>query len=374
MGQEHDTWLKSLGVDMEKGAEAQANAGKGMVKIATGDYFRPELEVLTPVSNTPMSVPQNGELTIDLLVKNWDDAPESAALRWTVTVDGKAVVAELKNKGGQGYLTLTGKTLGGTGVARAALVVKIEDVEVPFEFTPVMLIVGPADTSLDDSRLDGQGGPATNSQLDQDVTNLLTDWESAAKTGISHFVTTELEKKINDLSAGSWASWIENLLGNTLWALTVFLPGGTIVGLVLKKEVVQFTVSLVGITAPAILNRPDGKSVPTISQLQTMLDDHIMKVHQELKQKLAPQVQKLLKEIPTMTRFEAIGKLAQALFSAGTVHVDAKYGIVPTVNETVVATRYERMAAARLKRYIDLDKEARRKEEKEIRDLDPGGP
>ena len=152
------------------------------MRVATGDFFRPALRVLSPVG-TAMALPQNGEATIDLLVENWDDAPPGAVMGWTVTVGGEGVAANVVNKAGQGYLTLRGMIAGATDVVTAVVHVKVEELEVPFKFPSIVVIVDPADTSLDAFRLDDQGGPATSGQLDQDVTNLLVDWESAAEPG-----------------------------------------------------------------------------------------------------------------------------------------------------------------------------------------------
>ena len=57
------------------------------------------------------------------------------------------------------------------------------------------------------------------------------------------------------------------------------------------------------------------------------------------------------------------------MFLPATVHVDAKFGIVPTINESIVAARYERMATLRLQKYVALE-EARRQEERN-RELGP---
>ena len=107
--------VSALGHGTAAAAASGSKAGgvPGVVRVATGDFFRPALRVLSPVG-TAMALPQNGEATIDLLVENWDDAPPGAVMGWTVTVGGKGVAANVVNKAGQGYLTLRGMTAGAT--------------------------------------------------------------------------------------------------------------------------------------------------------------------------------------------------------------------------------------------------------------------
>lgn len=365
LNEQHRKWLDDLAsilrdtTGSDRGAKAESTAKvKTAVRLVTGDFFHPDLHVVNAHPLHQVMIPEGEEVTVDLQIKNWDQAPSGTKIGWDVAVEGMGATAVLKVKSeDEAYLTLKGPTVGGTSVVNVQVTVKVDDQSVTFSFPAINTFVSGRDTSHDSDRDTNQGDAATAGQLDNDLTALFTTWEESAKTGISHFVSKQLENRIDELGAGSWASWAENFLGNTLWALTVFVPEVAIIQIVakgLKQQAVrQFAISMVGIAVPAGLNMPNGSSVPTISQLHEMLDDHIMKVHQSLKQKLWPQAKKMIIEHPSMMRFEAIGKLVESLFVPGTVRVDPTYMIIPTVNESTVAARYERKATDMIQKYRD---------------------
>jgi len=329
--------------------------------------FVPTFEFLTPVSMPyPTMLTVGEEKTIDIYISNWSDyAPEEAKVEWSVSSNTKSVKATIEGDAqGRAYLTVTGSPHFGPAVVSWQAVVDYKKRKTSFPGTAITFAVGPPGADQDDSaqRLADGGGPVSAAQLEQDVTNLLMSWESAAKTGVAEFATQELEKKIDDISKGDWTVWATALAGNLLWAATVFELGGkTVVALAKSADKawdlaktqkrVSFVLSLAGIGVPAALTTPSGSSTPTVAETQIMLDRYVMNFHQNAKKKLGPQLRALALGAD-MSRYEAAGKAAQAIFKPGSIHVDGKYQILPTVNEAFIADRHRKWASMLLEKYV----------------------
>ncbi|MGZ3382716.1 MAG: hypothetical protein ACXVBB_20985, partial [Isosphaeraceae bacterium] len=357
------------------------SAAKPDPKSATQLVFEPVLRTLTPVPDpyVPLMLAEGEEKTIDLIIENWvDEAPEGATLDWDALVSGKSVTAKaVSGEHGAGFLTVKGLGAGTADNVKIAVTVRYGSLTKTSQLRTFIFMVGPKveeNKELQDARMTDGGGVVSEQQLDSDVSDLLQDWISAAKTGVGEFATQELEGKIDALSAGSWASFIENLAGNVVWAWTVFSPAGRVAKLLtpLIKKIplakskdaqlsVNFAISLAGIGVPAGLNLPSGHSEPTVSQTQIMLDDNASKWYQHMQKILAKKARDYVSKPghEQLSRFQAIGTLAEMMFTPGVVQVDPKYLIKPTINGGFVAQRYRKLATVLLEKYVAQGKKTK---------------
>jgi len=68
---------------------------------------------------------------------------------------------------------------------------------------------------------------ANRTDLRRDMERQIDNWKEACPAGISKFVHGELASRIDALSAGSWSTFFQALVGNTVWAAAAFVPART---------------------------------------------------------------------------------------------------------------------------------------------------
>jgi hypothetical protein len=346
-------------------ATAQERAAKPATKPPTHLEFRPALQMLTqvPGNGVPQVIHAGEEKTIDMLIENWsDDAPEGATIDWKVVLSGRGASAEVvpdEGLPGYGYLTVKALASGGLVAVKVVVIIRYGEIIKPFDLRTFLFMSGPAkvDPSVEDARLVDGGERANQSDLNSALSDLLQDWQTAALAGLNDFADQQLKKKIDDLTAGSWATFFESLAGNLLWAATVFNVGGKFVIKALdgvrtfKNELVpgqiaSFTISLVGIGVPAGLNTPDGASEPSFETTKAILQEAAQTWYQHMQKVLTPRIRDMATKLAGASQFELSGKLAQQIFKPGCVQVDGKYQLKPTINGTFVSRRYNAIATA----------------------------
>jgi hypothetical protein len=342
--------------------------------------FEPKVRVLTDVyqNATPNLLPQGEEMTIDLLIDNWEEeAPDSATTNWTIQVQdltsaGTAVVAAIApdpSTPSKAYLTVTGKRSAAVSAIVVSVTVKLPDAQPKTKVMAAFMFSCDTplqnDPDIDKARRADGGGAVTQTDLDQDLTNLLQDWMQAATIGISQFATASLESKINSLSEIDKRTFFLNLIGNVLWAATVFNIGGSfalkLAGKIVgagepnkeaQQRVVSFVISMAGIVGPAVDSFVRaGAGANTIDDVRKAMDGANEKWYQYMQVTLAGKINGLADKITTTSRYEATNQICQAMFKPGTVKTDAKGQLKPTINMPVVSNRYRAIAMAMLEKY-----------------------
>ena len=339
--------------------------------------FEPKARVLTAINTdaTPNVIREGEELTVDLFIENWDDeAPDALTASWAVDGrGGSAVTAKVVADAGapsRAYLSLTGKKAGAVSVVVVRLTLAMPGgTPKTSTFTTCLFsctAAVPADPDVEHARAPDGGGIVSQTDLDQDLTNLLQDWMQAASTGISQFATGSLESKINALSEPNMRAFLFSLLGNTLWALTVFNLGAkTLVklgsnaakvvaagGQDRPQQAVSFVISMVGIAVPAvdsILNA--GAGANTIDGVRQAMDAANQRWYQHMQVILLGKIKGLGDKLGQTPRYAVTNQICEAMFKPGTVKIDAKGTLKPTINMNVVTNRYRAIATTLLARY-----------------------
>jgi hypothetical protein len=342
--------------------------------------FDPKVRVLTDVyqNATPNLIREGDEITIDLLIDNWEDeAPDAATTNWSIKVNdvttvGTAVVAVIApdaSTPSKAYLTITGKKAEAISVIVVSVTVTLPRAQpktkVLAAFTFSCDAPLPADPNIENARrLDG-GGAVTQDHLETDLGLLLSDWKDAAAVGISQFATASLESKINSLSEVDKRAFFLNLIGNVLWAATVFNIGGSFALKLAEKvigkgsegenrpqQLVSFTISMVGIVGPAVDSFVRaGAGANTIDEVRRAMDGANAKWYQYMQVTLPGKIKGLADKISTKSRYEATNEICRAMFKPGTVKTDAKGQLRPTINGGAVSNRYRAIAMAMLEKY-----------------------
>ena len=339
--------------------------------------FEPKGRVLTDVyqNATPNLIPEGEEITIDLLIDNWDEeAPDAATTSWAIRVHdmssaGTAVVAAIAPDPAtpsKAYLTVTGKRSAAVSVIVVNVTVMLANAQpktkVLAAFTFSCEMPPPTDPDIENARRFDGGGTVTQSDLDQDLTNLLQDWMQAASIGISQFATASLESKINSLSEIDKRTFFLNLIGNVLWAATVFNIGGSFALKLAAKvigdakdrpqQLVSFTISMAGIVGPAVDSFVRaGAGANTIDDVRRAMDGANEKWYQYMQLTLAGKIKGLADKISTKSRYEATNQICRAMFKPGTVKTDAKGQLKPTINMSVISNRYRTIATTMLEKF-----------------------
>jgi hypothetical protein len=188
-----------------------------------------------------------------------------------------------------------------------------------------------------------EGGPADITNLEQDMRDILQQWQDGAKDGISQFVTNQLNARLEDLESGSWGTFFGSLLGNTIWAACCFNPVGEAALAAWKI----FAISMAGIGVAAAPTVP-GKSKSKIPEIQSACVDYINDVYKQLNGQLREKAGALIKQSPGVSRYRALADFVRASFKRGTYFVDGTNRTVPMLDKSAVRTMFLAIANERL--------------------------
>ena len=146
--------------------------------------------------------------------------------------------------------------------------------------------------------------------LRQDMERQIDNWKEACRAGIGEFVHGELASRIDALSEGSWESFFQALVGNTVWAAAAFVPAGK----------AAFAVSMVGIaiaSGPTVPKK--GKSKGELARIEDQLHAYIEKIHEKLNKQLPTSAAALLREHPGLSLEEGLKLFLEASFKPGMI-------------------------------------------------------
>jgi hypothetical protein len=319
----------------DRGATVKAPAVTFAVVPLTPATFVPKIQLDTAAKRTLMV---REKASIRLRILNWADLPVKTTADWAARVSGAAVVAEVKRKGGEGWIEVTAKTLG-QAIMRVEVKVASGDRSTIYSAQETTFDVIPLATTADPSVSD-EGGMASVTDLEQDMRNLLQDWKSAATDGVNQFVGSELSKRLDDLESGSGRTFAMALLGNTIWAAAAFTTGGA-----------AFAISMAGIGVASAPTVPmQGKSA--VPQIQKAMMDHIYAVHEQLDRTLRANAQALYDAYPRFARFRAIGLFVKGSFKSGLYKEDSGAKSMPMINMTAVRDLYAQKAKVAFDREV----------------------
>jgi hypothetical protein len=189
-----------------------------------------------------------------------------------------------------------------------------------------------------------KGVVANVTDLEQDMRDILESWNDAAIDGVNLFTTDVLSKRIDDLESGSLTSFLASLIGNTMWAAAVFVPGGA---------AVVFAVSMVGIGVAAAPT-PPAESKNLIPEVQKLMQNYIYEIHAQHDASLPEKAKSLLDLHPGIGRIHAIGLFVKASFGEWS-HVDAKHTSFPTLAKASIRDEYVKRAKARFDLEVALE-------------------
>jgi hypothetical protein len=174
-------------------------------------------------------------------------------------------------------------------------------------------------------------GDGKESQVVDEMGELLQDWHRGAMQGIALFATWALESKIDELSSGSWRDFLVTLLGNTVWAAAAFSPPG--------EAALAFAISMAGIavgSAPSIPKDVKGN----VAKIQNFMYDYINKVYQQARKKRATMAKSLLRAYPTESVVSLMNKWVEASFVAAVRTVDSKGNTEPSIDLSATKDRF----------------------------------
>lgn len=181
-----------------------------------------------------------------------------------------------------------------------------------------------------------QGGVASVTDLEQDMRDMLINWHQAANMGVTQFTTSELSGRIDQVESGDWTETIMSLLGNTIWAGTVFstASSGTIFG-----------ISMAGIliaTAPVI----PSSVVSTIPEIQDEMIKYMQSIYDQLNNQLRNKAMLIIERYPGITRYRALTIFVQESFKTDLYRFDPTYRSPPSLNKQAISKLYKNWPTA----------------------------
>lgn len=319
--------------------------------------FRPALEVPDhPIAmQSPVVVPQGEEVGVELRISNWVGAPKDASAKWHYQVVGAAVTASIDPSEGNALLSLQG-VKPSNGLIRCFVDIKINGRVMPFEFPPLFVTVTPDGHFNPADRSEDRGGPATVTDLEQDMGIFMGPWLTAAVSGVDQFTANALSDEIDDLSSGSMQGFFDGILGNTMWAATCFFPQAGALKI--------FVVSMAGIAVAAVPSVPHA-SKSHIPEVAAAMKAHLFDVFGKLTAKFRTKAQEIVAAHPNIRRFEALSLFAKASLQPAAVQIDASFKQKPKLNLQFISSQMEGKATEDLKYWV-----ARQKADKDKKDYE----
>jgi hypothetical protein len=162
--------------------------------------------------------------------------------------------------------------------------------------------------------------------LRQDMERQIDNWKEACRAGIGEFIHGELASRIDALSEGSWESFFQALVGNTVWAAAAFVPAGA----------PAFAVSMVGIaiaSGPTVPKK--GTNKDELAQIESRLHIYIEKIHEKLNKQLPTSAATLLMEHPGVSLEEGLKLFLEASFKPGMIKHNPTMIDVTAVRQTM---------------------------------------
>ncbi|HWQ69266.1 MAG TPA: DUF4157 domain-containing protein, partial [Patescibacteria group bacterium] len=182
-----------------------------------------------------------------------------------------------------------------------------------------------------------EGGVADVTNLEQDMRDVLQEWRDAATDGGNLFVFDVLSKRIDDLESGSWKNFLVSLLGNTVWALSVFATGGA-----------AFAIAMTGVVIAASPNVPS-KSKSNVGLVARQLQDHIYGVYDQLNKGLRNSAELLIASHPGITRYRALDMFMEESFNRQFYLPPVRYDKIPLLKKERIRDWYEVSLELRLR-------------------------
>jgi hypothetical protein len=186
----------------------------------------------------------------------------------------------------------------------------------------------PADTA--EHGANDQGGVADITDLEQDMRVILVNWNQAAITGVTLFATNELSKQLDSMQSGNWKNYWISLLGNTIWAGTVFMSAGS--GSI-------FGVSMIGIVVAASPSVPSAQQ-SSLPDVQEQMVNYMQSIYDQLDPQLRTTAARLIANNPGITRYSALNLFVQNSFKPGMYHLDPESRWPPTLNKQAITHLY----------------------------------
>jgi hypothetical protein len=323
---------------------------------AAGSDFKPEFEIPEhPNMTAPVQVPQGEEVGVELVITNWQLAPKDAAVMWRSMPYGAQVKLDLDPRTGSALLSMKGGQPS-SGLIRSFIDIKTKGRVSTFELPTLFVIVNPSGPIDPAEQSEDHGGPATVTDLEQDMGIFMGPWLTAALAGVTQFTTNALSDEIDDLSSGSMDGFFMGILGNTAWAATCFFPAAGALRI--------FAVSMAGIAAAAVPSVPHA-SKSHIPEVQKAMNAYLFDIFGKLTPKFRTTAQGIIDKKPDIRRYEALTLFAKASLVPGCVRIDPSFKQKPKLNLQYISDRMESKASEELKGWV-----ARQKAEKQKRDTE----
>jgi hypothetical protein len=328
------------------------------VRGVPASAFVPDLEIPSAprlLLGVGQSVP------LKFKIRNWGALPKGTGIEWRLSANGDAVKLTDDSKGGEATVTVTAAN---TGEATVKAEVRIGSGGAPsYRFADTVFVVKEASQVVDPDNPDpdsspDQGGIASVTDLEQDMRTFLVEWKTAATDGVTEFITSALNQRINDLASGSTKNFLLSLLGNMIWAAACFASGGT-----------AFAISVVGVGIGAIPSVPSKVDETFIPDIQKAMIGQIDAIFDHENTALRTKAQALLKSEPGITRFHALALFVEASFQYKYISVDATFTTIPKLNAGAMTATYAALAKQELDKAIAADKK-RKQEIEDKRTMD----
>lgn len=326
-----------------------------VVRGVPANAFVPELEIPSAprlLLGVGQSVP------LKFKIRNWGAVPKGTAIEWRISSQGNTLKLEVESQGGDATVTVTAADM---GEATVKAEVRIGSGTAPgYRFADTVFAVKDASQVVDPDNPDpdsspDQGGLANVTDLEQDMRLFLVQWKGAATDGVTEFITSALNQRINDLASGSTKKFLVTLLGNLVWAAAAFTTGGASVA-----------IGVIGVGIAAIPTVPSKVDETFIPEIQKAMIGQIDAIFDHENRALRNKAQALLKSQPGITRFHALAIFVEASFQNKYIAVDANLTTIPKLNAGAITETYAARAKQELDDAIAADKKAKQeKEDKE---------
>ena len=146
--------------------------------------------------------------------------------------------------------------------------------------------------------------PTDSTQCERDMRDVLRDWHSAVSQGTNEFALHVLSSRIDELSSGSWSSFMTSLLGSTIWAAAVFAG---------PANLPIFAVSMIGIGIASFPVIPM-QSRDRLSDIVQAFNDYFDSWYSRLNGQLPAKAEAFVRLHPGATRRQAIADFIRASF------------------------------------------------------------
>jgi hypothetical protein len=190
-----------------------------------------------------------------------------------------------------------------------------------------------------------EGGAATDTELAQEIRRVMDNWLSHARTGVSQFVTADLSARITSLESGSWRTFLQTMVGGTVWCASAFLGPEA-------PALLSFGVQMVGMAIQGLTTLPQqSNAADALLAVETMFHRYLEDGHKHGVAQAAGIASRILADSPGMTMYRALARMMTATFKPTMLSIPGDFATIPQLDATAVRENYRDKGADTLARF-----------------------